>query len=175
MIEEVAEDLEIIQRHCGKSFDLPAELTFKERVEMRVARLVIQGYVVAHPGAKELAFVLDGRDDVALREDLISARFIAQRMTEPFKIVVAGRTLTIGDVYVVDPAARPANGLEAIDALDRREAEGFIVRVRPVENPYFCLALADRPVESIDLSVQALWNLTGIEQPGVSGTADVAS
>lgn len=165
IVEQLAEDLDIVQRHCGQFFDIPDAITFKERVELRVARLLIQGQIVAHPGAKELSCVLDGQDNEELRRDLATPRTLVQKMPGDHEITIGGKTLTIGPVYVIDPAATPVNGADAIAALDRGEAEDFVVRVRPGENPYFCLALANRPAEELDLRWQALWSLIGVDQP----------
>jgi hypothetical protein len=173
IIEQLAEDLDIIQRHCGRFFDIPELVKFKERVEIRVARLLIQGHIVAHPGAKELACVLDGEDSEELRRDLMSPRTFVQKMSGDHEIAVGGRRMSIGPVYVIDPEAMPVNGADAIAALDRGEAEGFVVRVRPAKNPYFCLALANRPAEELDLRWQALWDLIGVDQPGAPLAADV--
>ncbi|MGD1173401.1 hypothetical protein ACKUVQ_08965 [Mycobacterium seoulense] len=165
VIEQLAEDLEIVQRHCGQFFDIPAEITFKERVELRVARLLIQGQIVAHPGAKELTFILDGQDSEELRADLNNPRTLVLRMPGDHEVRVGGKTLSVGPVYAIDPAAKPVNGAEAIAALDRGEGAGFRVRVRPATNPFFCLALANRPPEALDLRSQALWSLAGVDQP----------
>ncbi|BBZ38314.1 hypothetical protein [Mycobacterium conspicuum] len=169
IIEQLAEDLDIVQRYCGQFFDLPAEVTFKERVELRVARLLVQGHIVAHPGAKELAFSLDGQDSEELRVDLSTPRLLVLRMPSDHEITVGGRTLSLGPVYVIDPAATPVNGAEAIAALDRGEGNGFVVRVRPATNPYFCLALANKPAEELDLRQQAMWSLIGVDQPQAPG------
>ena len=45
----------------------------------------------------------------------------------PYSVEIAGRELTIGDVYAVHPQATAINGKEAIAALDAGQAEGFQV------------------------------------------------
>ena len=75
-----------------------------------------------------------------------------------------GKTLTIGDVYVIHPRATAVNGDEALDA---GTADNFAVKLVPGDDHFFFLALANKPVTDYVNAPTTLWSLINIEQPDV--------
>ena len=129
-----------------------------DRVKMRVARLLIEGHIVASPRA-----AIHRRNDrqrhPEVRASLREPRSIVWP-AGPYAVTVDGRELTIGDVYAVHPAATTINADEAIAALDAGAAQGFQVHFRPGDDPYFYLTLADvSPDEAVRRSL-AQWTYT---------------
>ncbi|MCV7384401.1 hypothetical protein [Mycolicibacter longobardus] len=165
-MEQFAYDLDVVQRHTGHFFDMPDELRPGDRVRMRVARLLIEGYVVASPRARVLTLGMTGTDTPAIRARLLEPQPLVWPVG-PHTVEVAGRELVIGDVCWVHPQATAINGNEAVAALDSGQAEGFEVRFRPGDDPYFYLTLANRSREEISQRYLALWSLHGVDQPGV--------
>ena len=60
IVEQLADDLDAVQRHCGAHFNMPEAVTPAERVDLRVARILIEGGIVASPKAPRFTFPLTG-------------------------------------------------------------------------------------------------------------------
>ncbi len=166
----LAYDLKAVQEHCRSSFDIPAALTPLERINLRVARLLLEGYAVASPEAPGGVVTLNGSDSPRLRQLLAGEAALVNFTAERFTFSVGAKEFTLTDVLVFHPHAIARNGAEALAALENGEAEGFRLNVVPSKEPYFYLALPDRlgdPVPPISDWKLALWSLPGITQPGV--------
>ncbi|WP_071289338.1 restriction endonuclease [Mycolicibacterium llatzerense] len=173
-IEQYAEDLAIVQRHCKQHFGIPQYIQPGERVAMRVARLLVEGHVVASPKARIFTVALGGDDSPDLRAALSTPRPIGWQSPNPHTVTAGDRTLTIGHVHVVHPRAVVDNLTEVIAALDAGNGKGFHVDYRPERDPFFHLVLATGAAP-LDLRGKqiARWSLHGITQPGLPG--DLAS
>ncbi len=142
-----------------------------DRVTLRVARLLIEGHIVASPRARVFTLGMTGTDIPEVRAPLLEPQSIVWP-AGPYAVEIAGRELTIGDVYAVHPQATAINGHEAIAALDAGHAEGFQVHFRPGDDPYFYLTLANEPPEKIPSRYLAQWTLPGVDQPGITDDDD---
>lgn len=165
-IEQFAYDLDVVQRHTGQFFDIPERMHPGDRVKLRVARILIEGHIVASPRAPRFTLAMTGIDSSEVRDSLSGPRSIVWP-AGPYAVTIDGRELLIGDVYVVHPQATAINADEAIAALDADEAEGFEVDFRPGDDPYFYLSLANVPPDEVLLRSLAQWTLSGVDQPGV--------
>lgn len=173
-IEQYAEDLAIVQRHCKQYFGIPQYIQPGDRVAMRVARLLVEGHLVASPKAQIFTVELSGDDSPQLRSRRRTPRPIAWRSPTPFTVAAGDRTLSIGHVYAIHRGAVVDNLDEVIAALDTGNAKGFHVHYRPGNDPYFHLVLAVGATTVPDLRGKqiALWSLHGVDQPG--GTSDLS-
>jgi hypothetical protein len=142
-----------------------------DRVKLRVARLLIEGHIVASPRARVFTLGMTGVDTPEVRAPLLEPQSIVWP-AGPYAVEIAGRELTIGDVYALHTQATAINGNEAIAALDAANAEGFEVHFRPGDDPYFYLTLANEPPEQVLSRHLAQWTLWGVDQPGVSDDDD---
>ena len=134
---------------------------------MRVARRLIERHIVASPRARTFTLAMTGADSPAVRGSLREPKSIVWP-AGPYAVPIAGRELTIGDVYAVHPRATAINADEAIAALDAGEAQEFHVHFAPGDDPYFYLTLADVPPDKVFRRSMAQWTLYGVDQPGVS-------
>jgi hypothetical protein len=167
IFEQYADDLAIIQRHTRINFKMPQTVTPEERVYARVARLLIEGEIVAAPDVTIFTLVMTGATSLDLRDQLSAPRFAVWRAADPYSVDVAGREFVIGNIYAIHPRATAINAPEAIAALDAGTAEGFHVRYRPGDDPFFYLTLANQPATDIPGKHVRLWGLIGIDQPGI--------
>lgn len=172
-IEQFAGDLDVIQRHTNRYFDIPASMSTHDRVKARVARLLIEGYIVAAPRARRLTMIMNGEDSPELRTQLTRPQ---QQIVWPvgaYAETIDGRELHIGDVYAVHPRAVILNGKDAIAALDSGQANEFHVISEPADEPFFYVTLADADQRAVLKRYLAAWTLYGVEQPGLPpGPAD---
>lgn len=124
----IAYDLKVVQEFCHAKFVIPDELTAEERIDLRVARILIDGHVVTSPNARTGTITLTGRDSPTLREVLTSGgqvSFHSQRAQ--FFGWFEGTGARVGNVLVFHPRATALNGLQAAEALDADRGEGFQV------------------------------------------------
>ena len=134
-IEQFAYDLDVVQRHTNHFFDMPDELRPGDRVKLRVARILIDGHIVASPRARVFTLGMTGVDTPEVRAPAAGAPVDRLAGRTILAVEIAGRELAIGDVYAVHPQATAINGDEAIAALDAGEAEGFEVHSGPAKIP----------------------------------------
>ncbi|BBY28880.1 hypothetical protein MSEDJ_29760 [Mycolicibacterium sediminis] len=166
-IEQFAYDLDVVQRHTNHFFDIPEEIRPGDRVKLRVARLLIEGHIVASPRARVFTLGMTGVDTPEVRAPLLGPQSIVWP-AGPYAVEIAGRELTIGDVYALHTQATAINGDEAIANLDAGNAEGFEVHFRPGDDPYFFITLANDSPDNVLRRHLAQWTLWGVDQPGVS-------
>ncbi|MFX1760357.1 hypothetical protein [Rhodococcus sp. As11] len=165
----LARDLAIVQEYCNTRFVIPDELTPLERVNLRVARILIEGYMVASPEAPTGILGLSGTDSPDVRALLVEGGRVSFPVQE-FILRLGTRELDLGQVGAFHPHAVALNSEEALAALDAGEAKGFKVRFRPGDDPYFYLFKPDR-IRDRQAPELALWSLPGIDQPGVDEEA----
>ncbi|MDM3974745.1 hypothetical protein QRB36_11255 [Mycobacterium marseillense] len=170
-VEQFAYDLDVVQKHTNHFFDIPEEMRPGDRVKLRVARLLIEGHIVASPRAPVFTLGMTGADTLEVRASLMEPKSIVWP-AGPYAVEIAGRELTIGDVYALHTQSIALNGDEAIAALDAGNAEGFEVHFRPGDDPYFYLTLANEPPGDVLRRHLAQWTLWGVDQPGVSDDDD---
>lgn len=166
-IAELATDLDIVQRHCSQYFIMPKELTAWDRVNLRVARLIIEGFLVASPRVQSPSITLTGEESPEL-ELLLDGNAQIRCRTENFTLTLGDRELPIGTVGVYHPSARVVDAEDARAALKNGTARDRELQLKPGDEPYFYIYLIvddarDRPQ---DLKV-ALWSLADIDQPGL--------
>lgn len=162
--EQFAYDLDVVQQHTGFFFDVPDTLDPVDRVRIRIARLLLEGHIVASPRVPKFTLGLTGVDSPQLRKNLTEPCHICWP-AGPYEVPLGGRRLPIGDVYVAHPQAIAVNGAAAIAALESAEAEGFLVEFRPGEDEYFYVTLADVPSDQAERRSVSEWSLHGITQP----------
>ncbi|MGW3520585.1 hypothetical protein [Streptomyces hydrogenans] len=138
-------DWDVLQRHCENYFPTPLTYTAVERIQVRIARLVVEGHCVAYPFARTLTFTLNGQDHPALRA-VLGGHPQCIRVSPPgFEVTVGERTLDIGPVHLFHTQLRADNGQEALRALTTGQGAGTKVTLRPANDMSYRLYLADTP------------------------------
>lgn len=172
-VEQYAYDLSVVQKHCGQFFDLPEYIRPGDRVAMRVARILIDGHLVAWPRAQHVTRELTAEDTEGPLEELLEPIAVVWRAPNPFKVKVGARELEIGDFYIVHHAATPVNAEEVITAVKAGKGNGFQIDYKPGDDPYFFVCLANVPHAEVFQKGLAEWSLIGVDQPGPNiSTAD---
>ncbi|MGW5524600.1 hypothetical protein [Gordonia sp. NPDC003950] len=165
----IATDLDIVQRHCSQFFTVPPEVTAWDRVNLRVARCIIEGFLVASPRAKVQTVQMTGEVSPEL-ELLLSGGVPIRCLVDDFTLTLSDRQLPIGTVGMYHPRATAVNPEKARAAMKNGTARGRELQLKPGNEPYFYLYLADKTDSPQDLKV-AMWSLPDIDQPGVDSTA----
>ncbi len=165
VIEQFAYDLDVVQRYCKKYFSMPQSISARDQIDIRVARILLDGGITASPKAQTFTAMLTGEDTPLIRGRLKNPWMLAMKAAEPYAVTINGKTLTIGPVWVTHPYATAKNGDAAIEALDAGMADHFAVDFRPGDDHYFLMALADRAFEDHLGKQISLWSLIDVEQP----------
>lgn len=158
-----AYDLDVVQKHLHTSFHLPAELSVRDRIHLRIARTLIDGYVVQTIQAPALTMTMAGTDSPEVRTSLTDTTPIHVPM--PYTFPLGDRTIDLGTVTVFHNTAQAVNGAEALQALDAGTAAGFEVQFEPSDTPYFSAYIPERLTDPEEPMI-AQWSLPDITQPG---------
>ncbi|MFE3830220.1 hypothetical protein [Streptomyces sp. NPDC059092] len=137
------EDLDVVQRHCEQYFPVPDEFTTKERIALRVARLLLDGHCVISPLLPQVRVTFNGRDTPAVRARLGGEPHAVWLPFEEFTLQIAGRRLELGPVIVFHQkaAVEPDSGRAALTALDAGRGNGAEATLRPADGERFRLVL----------------------------------
>ena len=162
-----AYDLDIVQNYLHTSFYLPDELSVRDRIHLRIARILIEGYVVQAIHAPALTMTMAGTDSPEVRTGLTNP--IPFQIPLPYVFPLGNRTIDLGTVTIYHNAAQAINGAEALQALDTGTATGFQVQLEPTGSPYFNAYIPERLTDP-DQPMIAEWTLPGITQPGTETT-----
>ncbi|GGK54876.1 hypothetical protein [Nocardia camponoti] len=162
ILEEFADDLDILQRHCDKYFALPAVISPMDRISVRVARIILEGGMVAAPHSATVTGYLSGEDSPELRAALTGPNPVLIEF-DNYALTLAGRELSIGPVWVFHQATTVVDSDAAIAALE--SGTQAPVEFEPGSDPFFFLASTSVPADQIYSKPQTLWQLSGITQP----------
>lgn len=157
-------DLEVLQRHCEAYFPVPLDYTPAERIQARIARLLVDGRCVAYPFARTLTITLNGQDHPTLHA-LLDGRPQCLRVSPPgFEITIGGHTLDVGPVHLFHTGLTPDNGEEALTALREGRGAGTEVTLRPGNNEHYRIYHANAPDDGRPLIPTPL-GLEGYTEP----------
>ncbi|MEV2193640.1 hypothetical protein AB0I02_22020 [Streptomyces phaeochromogenes] len=153
-----------MQRHCESCFPAPLVYSGAERIDLRIARLLIEGRCVAYRSARTVTITLNGQDSPVLRTVLGPQPQCLGFSPPGFEVPVGGHTLDIGPVHLFHARVTADNGQQAIAALKAGRANDTKVVFRPQDGEHFRLYLADAPDDSRPLAPVPL-GLPGYPDP----------
>ncbi|MDF2468453.1 MAG: hypothetical protein K0Q61_825, partial [Rhodococcus erythropolis] len=139
-----------------------------ERVNLRVARIIIDGHLTASPRITNWTAPLSGLDSPKLRTQLTESG-PAHFTWKDFTLKLGSKELALGDAGVIHGSAKVVNSEEALAALDAGTARGFRIKFEPQEDRYFLIYLLGQGPELKDRMI-AKWTLPGFTQPGTEKT-----
>lgn len=165
---DTAYDLRVVQEETNQHFKMPNTFTARERVDLRVARLILEGYIVESPLAEILKVTIVPSDlDLNLLEETISKWRLINFPFKDFVFEIGGRSIGIEGVYATSNCAEVTDLESLRKAVEAAEEEPFLCTLRHGENRYFFVYKDDRFPEDLSEQKIAYWSLEGIEQPGV--------
>ncbi|RRQ26143.1 hypothetical protein DK926_19275 [Rhodococcus sp. Eu-32] len=165
IIRSIADDLAVVQRHCKQVFNLPDTVTAKERIDLRVARLLVDGHAVESPDLSRITLTLNGDDTPELRDALTGARQSLRLEGTSYEFSIGRKKLDVGQVFISDPETYVIDPSPALEALDKNEAEDTKIELAPGTTRYFRCILATKEEPALFRDPPTPWNLPGIDQP----------
>ncbi|WP_253870479.1 hypothetical protein [Promicromonospora umidemergens] len=163
-IDQFVEDLAAIERHLGVRKRMPASYTTYDRVQARLARLVIEGTCVLVP--EWLRVSLRISEDGSLPADM--GRFIAtqnpmQILQEEFELSICGWRVDVGPAQLVSPRvgfAEPGHLLRLLES-DNIDGELAVLAPAPHE-PWRLTRLTEE--DTSGPAVPVSWNAVGVDE-----------
>jgi hypothetical protein len=141
-------DLDVVQHHCESYFPAPLTYSGEERIDLRIARLLIEGRCVADRSARTVTITLNGLDSPTLQTALGPQAQCLRFGPSGFEVIVGNHTLDIGPVHLFHARVTADNGRQAIAALKTGKGAGTEVVFRPQDGEHFRLYLIDAPDDS---------------------------
>lgn len=143
--EMLVDDLFVIEKHLGPgiSFVVPDSTEPHDRVNIRVARLLLEGYQTVMAPGQSMSVALNGELDEGLKMLLLEggALFVTQPAMS-FEFQGAKYNLGAGAVY--HPHGRAREGAEIFAALEAGTADGRVVHLEPADDTPFRVWLHPR-------------------------------
>ncbi|MFT3715658.1 MAG: hypothetical protein QM774_06845 [Gordonia sp. (in: high G+C Gram-positive bacteria)] len=162
-----AYDLLAIQEDLDQRFKMPSEISTRERIDLRVARAVLEGYFIESPGAANFNVeVIPAQIDVVELDRLLADGQPVNVPVSDFALRLGNRVLPITDVRATTSCAKVLDGHKLKQAVEAGQRDPFPAVMRPAEHRYFLLYKVDRIPEDEADRQQVWWTLPGIEQPG---------
>ncbi|MGO4205711.1 hypothetical protein AB4Z09_29090, partial [Rhodococcus sp. TAF43] len=163
IIYDCAYDLDVVQRHLHTSFYLPDEFSVEDRINLRIARILIEGHLVQSIQFPTVTATMSGSDSPEIRRLLTETTRLEAPVDYSFRL--GNRTINLGTVTIYHPTTHATNGTGAIAALDAGTAANFEVQLAPQDSPYFYIYLPEA-LRQHEHPYIAEWTLRGITQPG---------
>jgi len=163
-LEPLAIDLDVVQRHTGTHFAVPVEMSRLERIELRVARLLLEGHCVVHPLAQVANTTLSGSDSPHLRQLIDGATGLLMIESTNMPLTIGHRTLSLGPVSFISANAFISDRTTLNAALDRGTASGLPLKIEVRGGGHFRCFMRER-VRDAELPLVAVpWALPGIDE-----------
>ena len=163
--EMLADDLDVVQRHCQTYFPIPDEISVADRVDLRIARLLIEGHCVATRAAGAYTMTLDGTIDDTLR-GLLRRETSSMRLTADVRMEIFGMALDLGPTTYFHTRIEIADRLELLAELEAGRGAGRTMRIRPADGEPFRAFIPGQRIgragEPLDVTG---WGLPGLDGP----------
>lgn len=168
VVEEAAEllidDLAVLQQRLNATFRVPAELSNRDRVMLRVARLLSEGKATWMPPETSLTGTLSGESDKGI--DTLLSGACAISMTIPaFPIEVQGSRFSLGPALLYHPHTAVRGAEELRRAFQEGTAAGRKVVFAPQTEKLIWVMPGGHDGGRVVPPETAAWDLPGIAMP----------
>ncbi|SFA61614.1 hypothetical protein SAMN05444374_11847 [Rhodococcoides kroppenstedtii] len=171
MLYSFAEDLAGLLAHTGQNMTFPRTFDQKDRVHARVARLLIEGHVVASPLARGVrARLVPNAEYTEEIAAILTERQNRQWLAGAYTALIGDRTFELGSSVVVHPETWVENGPAALATFERGRSDGIDLVLRPGDDPYFFVFLVESAPSKEAERWFAKWDLDGIDEPWLDRT-----
>jgi hypothetical protein len=163
---QLVEDLYVIEQALPNvSFSVPDETTHLERIGIRIARLLLEGYQTVMPPGQAMSMTLNGEIDDGLKPLLLegSAVFATQPTTA---LEILGHKYDLGPGFVYHPRVKAKDGEQIWKLLESGEGAGVMVKLAPIDDTPFRVWLQrDTKGRTGEQPPFRQWSVPGIEDP----------
>lgn len=167
----LVDDLYVIEQGLKNvSFSVPVETTYGERIEIRIARLLLEGYQTVMPPGQAMSMTLSGEVDDGLKALLLEGNAVFA--TQPTTAVeILGHKYDLGPGFVYHPCVKAGDGERIWKALEAGTAAGEKVKLRPIDGTPFRVWLQpDAQAQLQGQPTYRAWGVPGIDDPLIGDT-----
>ncbi len=168
-MELLIEDLGVLERKLNVAFRVPAELTHRERVMIRVARILADGIATWMPPETNLTGTLSGETDEGM-DTLLSGACAITMPLRAFPVEIQGSRLSLGPAVLYHPHTAVHHASELRKAFQNGTAAGREVVFTPQGENLIWVMPGRHDGENI-LPDTVPWDLPGIPMPHLEGQA----
>lgn len=166
--DQLVSDLFFVQNALGNvSFVVPEETGQRERINLRIARLLLEGKrTVLIPG-QSMSLEMSGESNERFEQILLEGGAVLAKQTSmPFEI--QGSTYDLGPGYIYHPHVIVKDGQEHWKALNAGEGNGRVVTLTPADGSPFRVGLRSNvDNDPDDDDSYELWNVPNIENTDI--------
>ncbi|MBA8806346.1 hypothetical protein [Promicromonospora sukumoe] len=163
-IDQFVADLAALERHLGARKRMPTAFTTYDRVQARLARLVVEGCCVLVPQWLQIPMRVHHDDGTTaeLGRFIASEHFMRIRQPE-FEMNIAGWRVDIGPVHLISPRVRFAEQGRLLRLLESGSIDGELAPLAPAPlEPWRLTRLSEGDEQSWLAPVA--WNAVGVDE-----------
>lgn len=168
VVDEAAEllidDLAVLQRKLNATFRVPAELSNRDRVMLRVARLLAEGKATWMPPETSLTGTLSGESDEGM-DTLLSGACAITMPIPAFPIEIQGSRFSLGPALFYHPHTAVRDATELRKAFEEGTAAGRKVVFSPQEGKLIWVMPGGHDGGRVVPPDTVAWDLPGIPMP----------
>lgn len=165
---ELVDDLYVIEQALGNVFfSVPDETRHNERIGIRIARLLLEGYQTVMLPGQSMSMTLNGEVDDGLKPLLLdgSAVFATQPTTA---VDILGAKYDLGPGFIYHPHVKAVDGDRIWKALENGEGAGETVKLKPMDETPFRVWIHNEARDQMKAQPQfRSWGLPGIDEPQI--------
>ncbi|MFG2048774.1 hypothetical protein ACGFIW_15250 [Micromonospora sp. NPDC048935] len=163
--EMLADDLDVVQRHCRTYFPIPDEISAADRIDLRIARLLIEGHCVAMRTVVAYTATLNGSVDETLR-CLLSRETSVIRVTADVRLEILGMHLDLGPVTYFHTKTEITDRLDLLAELEAGRGAGRAMKIRPADGEPFRAFMPGQRAGRDDEPLKITgWGFPGLDGP----------
>lgn len=162
---DLASDLAVIERELDLAFKMPDDISNLDRVNLKVARMLLEGKVTCTPSVEVFTAVVTGELTESDLDDLAEPR--AMMKSGPFAPTVLGKKVRLGELRAYHPNMKLVDVEELHVALTTGAALGRRVVIKPQDDTPIRIWLEGK-LSSEARVIPERWNIPDIEElPGL--------
>lgn len=163
--EELVGDLQYLQQKISSAhFTYPAEITVQQRVMLRVARLLLEGFRTAMPPDTNLTATLSGEINDDLRKFVAKGGLFTSN-PPAFTLEVKSSKYNLGPALMFHRDLEVVDREELLKALEAGTAKGMKMQMRPLGSEPIQVWLGHKTTPMQPAPEFRAWNLTDIDRP----------
>ncbi|MFG2058978.1 hypothetical protein ACGFI9_33645 [Micromonospora sp. NPDC048930] len=163
--EMLADDLDVVQRHCRAYFPIPDKISVADRIDLRIARLLIEGHCVVMRATGAYTMTLNGMIDDTLRY-LLNRETSVMRITSDVCMEIFGVRLELGPTTYFHAQIEIADRLDLLAELEAGRGAGRTMKIRPADGEPFRAFMPGQRAGRDDEPLETTgWGLPGLDGP----------
>ncbi len=162
---DLASDLAVIERELDLAFKMPYDISNLDRVNLKVARLLVEGKVTCSPSVEVFTAVVSGELTESDLDELAEPHAMVK--AGPFAPTILGKKVRLGELRAYHPNMKLVDVDELRAALGKGEALGRRVVIKPQDDTPIRIWL-DGKLASEARVIPERWNIPEIKElPGL--------